>query len=311
MRFNLFGQSGLSMLQGLIVGSVLSGTALIATKLIQDQKKLAKGVESRDQIEQLHRMIYGILQNRQHCLATLASQSPPITIANLNDADRTVSKIVTIATSGASQDAFLVNTGTTWNPSSIYMNGNVTIESMTFSVPKSTDPTGQNVITYPSRLRIQYARLEGSKNSGNMNKRTKDGYGAKRVNKDIQITLQRNTITGAIDGCYAVQLGTSTNSMIADGNNNLNQEFCSNLGNGSSLYVWDSLANKCVLKNNICPDKFVFAGISSTGDAVCYPLNNYLGNLIDTSVSGCNTAAGATVSLTTDASGKVKIVCTP
>ncbi len=302
----IFSQSGVSMIQGLVISSVLAGSALIATRMLIDQKKLQKTVESRDQIEQVHKIIFSILQNREHCLKTLSNAS--ILTASLGGADRAVSQIVSKLDSGATMNVnFQTNPGTSYDATKIYMNGNVSIQSMVFALPKATDPVGQNVITYPSKLRITYSRLEGT----NANMRTKMGFGGKQITKDIPIVLQRNTTTGTIDGCYAVQLGETVNGVTNDGNNNVNQEFCSNLGSGNSLYVWDSTANKCVLKNNVCPDKFVFAGISSTGNAVCYPVNNYLQYMIDTATSSCNTAAGATVKLTTDGTGKVIINCVP
>ena len=295
-------QSGLSLVQGLIVSSLVAGSALISTRLIQDQKLLLKSTESRDQIDQLHRMVYATLQNREHCKATLVSNS--IAVANLNDGARTLTKVVTKTNTGATADVFQINDGSSWDPSKIYMNGNVMIRSMTFLTPQATDPAGQNNITYPSKLRVEYARMEGK----DANKRTKVGYGGKQIKKDIPIILQRNTSTGAIDGCYAVQLGQDNNGMLSEGNNNINQEFCSKLGTNGSLYIWDSAANKCVLKNNVCPPKFVFAGINSNGNANCKPLTDYLGFMVDTSsVASC--PDGASVSLTTDAAGKVKVTC--
>lgn len=292
------------MVQGLVVSGVLAGSALISTQLIKDQKKLSKGVETRDQIEQLHRMVYATFQNREHCMATLAGAG--ITTATLGGADRTINQIFSKTAAASTQEAFRTFNGT---PGTIYMNGNVNIQSMRMIFPKATDPAGQNVITYPSKIRVEYARLEGKTDP---TKRTKDGYGAKRVAKDIPIMLQRNPSTNAIDGCYAVQLGETINGQTLEGNNNLNQEFCSNLGSGGSLYVWDSAANKCVLKNNVCPDKFIFGGIASNGNALCYEFTNYMDSLVDTSVAAsCSTTSGATVSLTTGPDGKVRITCTP
>ena len=306
MGFSLFNQSGLSMVQGLVVGAVMAGSSLVATRLIQDQKKLMKATETRGQIEQLHQMIYTTLQNREHCMQTLANNS--ITSAAVGNAPRTVSAIWSKVNTSVTpaQRVFEVNDGSTMAMDKIYMNGNISIKSMSFVVPQASDPAGQNVITYPSRLRVTYSRME----SKNANLRTKEGYGAKLITKDIAIVLQRNTTSGNIDGCYAVQLGDTTNGVTVEGNNNLNQEFCSNLGKGGSLYIWDSQANKCILKNNVCPDKYVFAGINSTGNAMCYPLNNYLNHMIDTStISNCNTSSGGTVALTTDSLGRVKITC--
>lgn len=290
------------MVQGLIMGSMLAGTALVSTRLIQDQKKLQKTAESRDQIEQLHRLIYATVQNREHCRATLSTAG--ISTVTLGGS-QAVNSIINKTASGSSQAIFEIHDGS-MNLNKIYMNGNVVIQSMRFVAPTASDPNG---LSYPSKLRIEYSRME----STDATKRTRVGFGAKRVKKDIPLILQMSSVTSTtatIDGCYAVQLGDTTNGITNEGNNNLNQEFCSKLGTNGSLYVWDSTANKCVLKNNVCPDKYVFAGIGSTGTAICYPLTDYLSNMVDTT-STVSCPSGAKVSLTTDASGKVKITCTP
>lgn len=302
-------QSGVSLLQGLVVSSVLAGSALIATRLIQDQKKLQKSTESRDQIEQLHRMVVSTLQNREHCRATV---STAMTSAGLStvavDQEFAVTNVVSKTTSGGSTIAFQINDGTTWDPAKIYMNGNVSINSMRMVMPKSTDADpAARTLSYPAKLMVAYSRNEGK----NANLRTKSGFGGKQIKKYIPIVIQWNKTTNAFDSCYAVQLGETINSTTIDGNNNVNQEFCSNLGNGASLYTWDSVSNKCILKNNVCPNKFVFAGISSTGNAVCYPLGKYLPDLVNTTDTAACTSSGGTVRLTTDATGKVKITCTP
>lgn len=305
-------QLGVSLVQGLVVSSVLAGTALVATRLIQDQKKMMKGVETRDQIEQLHRLIYSALQNREHCDGTFLSATsggPNITSATMGQTNAINAIRMKVSQSGTFQAAYQVNTGATMDPSRIYMNGNVTIQSMTLKFPSATDPAPTNVMTYPAKLRIEYSRLEGK----NANLRTKSGFGGKRIMKEIAIIMQIGTPAAGVypvDGCYAVQLGSSNNGQTLEGNNNLNQEFCSNLGDGGSLYTWDSLQNKCVLKNNVCPPKYVFTGIKADGNAECKPMSYFLPYMVNTDgLSTCNTASGATVSLTTDASGKVQITC--
>lgn len=302
MRGTFLTQTGLSMVQGLIVGTMLAGTALVSTRLIQDQKKLQKATESRDQIEQFHRIVYATLQNREHCYATLFALLNPTLTVNVDQAARPMTTIKNITTTGTSVDAFQ----TYGSAGTVYMNGNVTIESMSFVVPLSTDPAGQNNMGYPSRIRIEYSRFDG-KDSTRSDRRTKDGYGAKRIKKDIPIVIQRDA-SNNLTGCYAVQLGETVNGLTNDGNNNLNQEFCSNLGTSGSLYMWDSNTNRCVLKNNVCPAKYIFAGIGSTGTAICYPIGDFLPDMIDTTTTA-NCPSGSTVSLTTDASGRVKIRC--
>ncbi len=319
MRF--LSELGVSMVQGLVVSAVLASSALIATRLIQDQKKLVNATESRDQIEQLHNVIYSTLQNREHCKATAAQWGLTITTGVLG-AEFTPDRILTKTQSGGSADTFMVNTGTAWNDTHTYMNGNVTIQSMRFRLPKATDPAGTNTISYPAKLIIEYARLEGKGNAGDAasltraaNLRTKDGYGAKRIKKEIPIILQRTPVSALYPSgdlnCYAVQLGSSINGLTMEGNNNLNQEFCSNLGTNGSLYVWDSNTNRCVMKNNVCPDKYVFAGVSSTGNAVCNPLESYLEYMVDTTTQYSCPDSTYRINLTTDGSGKIVVNCTP
>ena len=306
MRF-LF-QSGVSIVQGLIVSSVLAGSALVTTRMLQDQKKLQKSVETRDQVEQLHRLVVATLQNREHCSSTISAAGLS---APTLDSERNVDIIYSKTAAASVTPTFEKTDGLVFEPTKIYMNGNVSIRSMKVMLPKSADPDpAARTITYPSKFRIEYRRMQ-TKNSGtNSNLRTKEGFGAKQIVKYVPILLQINKATNLIDGCYAVQLGETMNGTLLDGNNNVNQDFCSNLGNGASLYTWDSTTNKCVLKNNVCPDKFIFGGISSTGNAYCYPLSKYLPDLVNTTdASGC-TNAGGTVALVTDAAGKVKITCT-
>lgn len=307
-------QTGATLLQGLVISSVLAGSALVATRLVQDQKKMMKGVETRDQIEQLHRLVFGVLQNRENCQGTfLHSTGANITTATLGQTNN-ISMIRAKASSagvGTWQTTYEVNPGTVLDLTKTYMNGSVTIQSMQLRFPSASDPARENVMTYPAKLRIEYARLEGT----NMNKRTKTGFGGKRLIKEIGILMQIGTPAAGVyplNACYAVQLGSSNNGQTLEGNNNLNQEFCSNLGSGGSLYVWDSLQNKCVLKNNVCPAKYVFVGIKADGNAECKPMSYFLPYMVNTiGTTACNTTSGATVSLTTDVSGKVQMSCIP
>lgn len=311
MRF--LSDSGVSMVQGLVVSAVLASSALIATRLIQDQKKLVKATESRDQIEQLHNVIYSTLQNREHCKATIASMGLTYAGATLGAATITVNSLYTKTTSGGSVATFNVHDGSTWSETNTYMNGAVTIPSMRFRFPQAGDPAGTNTISYPAKLIIEYARLEGKGAQGAI-LRTGDGYGAKRIKKEIPIILQRTPPSASLPAgdlnCYAVQLGSSINGMTMEGNNNLNQEFCSNLGTNGSMYVWDSNTNRCVMKNNVCPDKYVFAGVSSTGNAVCNPLESYLQYMVDTTTQYNCPDSTYRINLTTDGAGRIVVNCT-
>lgn len=302
----ILNQTGATILQGLLLSTVVAGSALIATKVFEDQKKTLKGVETRDQIEQLHRIVYSVLQNRENCFATYWANMPgndmTFTVGTTSPSTTPFTTILSKTGASSTQTAFQVHGGSINNT---YMNGNVLIESMTMIRPYTSDPDpAKRLKTYPSTLQIDYSRLQGS----DPTKRTKSGYGAKRIRKNIPILFQFDQ-AGNVSSCYAVQTANNTQG-IADGNNNLNQEFCSSLGENGSMYVWDSQANKCVLKNNICPPKFVFAGILSTGETDCRPLTDYLPYLVNTDgASNCNTAAGATVQLTVGGDGKVALQC--
>ena len=66
-------QSGISMVQGMVISAVLSGSALIATRMMTTQKMAIKSAESKDHIIQLHKLVFAALQNREHCLRTLST----------------------------------------------------------------------------------------------------------------------------------------------------------------------------------------------------------------------------------------------
>jgi hypothetical protein len=296
MRF-LLNERGATILQGLALATVVGFSALVSTRLLQDQKLLQKGAETRDHLEQMHNQIYTMLQNREHCYGTMVQETDAETTGIALDQTRELTNI------------WAVNNGvgnTPYTVGSNYLEDNITIERIQLITPSATAPTGERLITYPSKLRITYGRLEGN----DPNKRTKFGYGGKRITKEIGIMFQLNALSGGaypVTGCYAVQLSNST---ITDGNNNLNQDFCSNLGQNGSLFQWDSTKNKCVLKNNVCPSKTIFAGILSNGNPDCRPLSSYLGYMIDTTGTEPCSGTDANVRLIQDGvTGKIKIDC--
>jgi hypothetical protein len=288
-------QYGFSMVQGMVISSFLAGSALIATRMISTQKMAVKSAETKDHILQLHKMVYADLQNREHCYMTLY---PVIGSALTTNNNYTLNSImVKTDNSVTGLQRFTVNDGLSYDPTKIYMNGNVTIKSMTL---KTTANLGD-----PQPLVINYRRLEGNKSKS----RTKVGFGGSSISKTINIRLQRETPTSTdIKGCYAIE--TSADADSGTGNEDLNQEFCDNLGaNGESIYTWDPVRNICVMKQNVCPDKYVFEGIDSTGQKICRSINEYLPYLIQSGSSPC-TSSKTSVKLVLDpVTNKVSMEC--
>jgi hypothetical protein len=63
-------QTGFSIIQGMMLAAAVAGMAYVGTKLTTDQKLAQKGAESKGRVEQLHSMIYSIMQNKVHCTET-------------------------------------------------------------------------------------------------------------------------------------------------------------------------------------------------------------------------------------------------
>jgi hypothetical protein len=176
------------------------------------------------------------------------------------------------------------------------MSGNVRINSMKLN---TTANLGD-----PQPLVINYARLEGNKNKS----RSKVGYGGSSISKTIMIRLQRDTAASTtITGCYAVEM--SSDSDTGSGNEDLNKEFCDNLGTGTDkLYKWDSTRNACVM-NGVCDDGQVFEGIDSTGQKICRSINDYLPYLIQPSSSPCSGTKTSVKLVLDPVTNKVSIEC--
>jgi hypothetical protein len=250
-----------------------------------------KSGETKDQVEQLHKMIFASLQNREHCLRTLGSIVVGLTPGTAQNYD--VSEIKTLQS--AAGERIAVNTGASYNADTTYMNGNVRIDSMNL---RTTTNLGD-----PQPFVINYRRLEKGANT-----RTKVGFGGSSLSKTLWIRLQRATAAStAITGCYAVEIAADADS--GSGNQDLNKDFCERLGTGGSLYTWDATRNSCVLKNNVCPAKFVFEGISSNGSAICRSINEYLPYLAQPGTNPC-TATKTQVQIVRDpVTNKVSIEC--
>ena len=293
MRISLF-QSGFSMVQGMIISAVLAGSALVATRMFTTQKMAQRASEYKDQIAELHKMIFGTLQNREHCLRTFVTPLANVLVNN----SYPVTNVQ--ADSGTGQTQFSVNPSSTSGP--MYMNGNVRINSMTLN---TTANLGD-----PQPLVINYMRLEGKDMGGGLS--SNRGFGGKSISKTIYVRLQRaNAGSTTINGCYAIEVNSDSDTN--QGNSDLNKDFCEGLGTGAgeaeSLYTWDETRNTCVLKNNICADKFVFEGIDSTGLAICRPFQDYIPYFLETGAQPCPPDKAFVTIVRNTTTGKVSIQC--
>ena len=259
---NLFNNEfGFSLVQGMIIASVVAGSGLVATRLITDQKLAQKGAETRDQIEDLHSAAYAAVQNRDNCAATF--NTPALQADLLSTTSGAGLQLPSIKTSSGDTVLQLHNN----NIANTYMNGNVLVKDMRTIY----DPT-----LGTATLDISYERLD----SGNVNKKTKSGYGAKEIKKSITLRVQRNPFnaTKTFTSCYGVNSGKKGDENLdPTKNNDTNRELCLQMNNnvasdgattGLSVFVWDELTSTCI-PNAKCPDHMVYTGIESTGKVLC------------------------------------------
>jgi hypothetical protein len=280
-------QSGFSIIQGMVLAGIVAGMAYMGTKLTTDQKMAQKGVESKSRVEQLHSMIYSIMQNKNHCTETFLDNA-------VVPAPNTSAALPKILTKGAPQPVFVNRSWYHATRDTLYMNNSVAINSM--SVDFKSD------FTQHADLRIEYGKLEDT----NTRARSGKGFGGKQIAKVIKLKIQTNPADGTFESCYAVDEGIT-------GNQNMVKEFCEGLGttNTVNLFEWSDTYQKCILKDLQCPTGKVFAGYDSNGLRRCFLIKDWMnvGSLIDTSsVSACNAAASSAVSFVI-VGGKVKVQC--
>lgn len=327
-------QLGFSLVQGMIVAGIVAGSGLVATRLITDQKMAQKGAETRDQVDQLHSMVYAVLQNKDHCLATVkgaysggVDNSSIVTAPNpptLPRETRQIPRIVTVGQTNTTatgtsivtsqtQTVVEVNDGTAaYNAANprVYMNGNVTVKKMEMTYPGTN---GDGFADFA----IEYERL-----NKNENVRTKSGYGAKNIRKVIAIRMQRRpdkdavAYNNAFEGCY----GVTENKADDAGNKDLAKTMCNELNAtgdpnaGSSLFEWNESLSTCVPKEHICKgDGMVNTGINSNGIVECRRLEEWtdMNNFIDqgaVSAQPCVAGRTARISINT-VTNKVHIEC--
>lgn len=266
---NLFNnQLGFSLIQGMVIASVVAGSGLVATRLIIDQKLAQKGAETRDQIEDLHSIAYSALQNRDNCQATFVGTGTHAAITNATGV--TTFDLPEIRSRSGTVPILKVHNGTLNNDSAggnnnTYMNGNVLVKSMKVTYTPTTGKADLNIV---------YERL----NTTDKEKRTKSGYGAKEIKKTMALRIQKNPFDDApkpFESCYGVTSSKTSENSLEQGND-INKDLCLQMngnissvsGTGISMFVWDEVTSTC-LPNAKCPDHMVYTGIESDGKVLC------------------------------------------
>jgi hypothetical protein len=249
----LMNQLGFSLVQGMIIAGVVAASSLVATRLLTDQKLAQKGAETRDQIDDLHNIIYSVLQSRLDCRETMVVNG----LQGLLGASTTAHPLNSIS----STDAVL------YVANGIYMNNNVRIASILLNAPSVADGT--------RRLDITYARL----NAGAAD-RTKSGYGAKDIRKSITLRIQKEPATGAFSACYAITddkanaMNATTSSELG---NDLSRDMCfeMNGGGGQTVFTWDE-ANSICRPSAACPANQIYTGFDSVGAVKCRDIRAWM-----------------------------------
>jgi hypothetical protein len=296
-------ESGFSMVQGMMLAAAVAGSSLVATRLLTDQKLAQKSAETRDQVEQLHKLVYSTLQDKDACTRTLFTGTPgilgqsPGNLALIPNPQRVNSKV----------GATVVEQFSLSNQR--YMNNNVILDKMVLTYPGSATAT----------LKVFYQRLT---NDLAGTKKLKEGYGAKDIAKTINLKIQRDPLykSGGIQtfpytSCYAVTADSDGTANGEDGNDNLNETMCAQLNSGESgatgsFFEWDPTTATCKPKENVCKNVGeVNTGINSNGQVECRRITEWMdtSKMIDqSSAMGC--AAGQYVKVNTSG-GKIKIEC--
>ncbi|MBA2404254.1 MAG: hypothetical protein H0V66_05745 [Bdellovibrionales bacterium] len=282
-------QGGFSLIQAMVLAGAVAGMAYVGTKMTTDQIMAQKGVESKGRLEQLHSMIYSILQDKNHCTETFTQNS-------ISPAPSATQNLTAVWTKGAKVFEVNVNAGTTtYNPDLVYMNKTVTINDMDIVFPAGFDQH--------ANLEIVYGKLDNA----DQGSKTGRGYGGKAIKKTIQIKVQRRPSDNSFESCYAVDIGE---------NENMVKDFCEGLGadndpSTDNLFEWSDEYQRCILKDIKCPSGKIFAGFDSNGLRQCYLIQEWMdfSELIDTtSLSTCNAAVSTSVGFVLDG-GKAKVQC--
>jgi hypothetical protein len=244
---SLMREQGFSLIQVLLLSSALAASALVAVQTFKQQKDILRATDTKDNVEHVHKIIYAILQNRNHCLETI-THSPGSKIISPG-ASRPLSTINMV---DASAPAFEVGA------THLYLNNTVSIQSMELILP----PNLKELAT----LNINYLR-QGNHQS----------MGALSVTKKIMLSLQRKS-ANEVQSCSSVTVDDGAVSSEL-GNEFLNKEICEDF----DTMIWDENLRVCALKDNLCPPASIFVGLDANGDKVCKELITFLPFLIDPS----------------------------
>lgn len=231
-----------------MLSAALSASALVAIQSFKQQKDDIKEADVRDNVEQVHNMVYAILQNRNHCLRTINDSKP----SGLTIVPNEVRDIPFISMADSPNPAFVVGA------TNRYLTGTVSINRLQLVLPADL----KNLAT----LNIVYGR--------HGNKRTGD---SDVVNRSIRLSLTRSA-PNMLSSCTSVTVDDGL-AMGEDGNENLSKEICENF----QMMTWDPDLRKCKLKENLCPTRTIFAGLDTDGNKICRPFMEYLPYLVETS----------------------------
>lgn len=321
MKFLLMTEKGFSIVQGMILSGVLAGSALVATKMLSEQKKVQKSAETRDQIEDLHRVVYSALQNRKNCERTVFNAGVS---AATNIITSATVPIDTIMSDNATNPIVVKKFTAAHDTTQLYMNGNVIVKDIFIS--------GYDSATGTSTLSIIYERMAGANGANAEFKRTKDGFGAKDVRKNVTLRIQRDPFAAGkpFESCYATTGDSPTGT--EDGNRNLARELClemngssrttdtsgagnvamngANVATGQRLWVWDDATATC-LPNAKCPDNQVYTGVDSTGDVKCRSIKDWgdFGNMLAPTQGTCGAGKRARLKIISENPVQVAIEC--
>jgi hypothetical protein len=312
---NLFkSQSGFSLVQGMILSAILAGSALVTTKMMSEQKRVLKSAETRDQIEELHKIIYSNLQDRKNCERTIFQQNQQTQV--ISGSSVTLSSIY-------DQNNAVLYEVFSGSSSQVYQNGNVIIKGIALTSYSST--------TGLANLEIGYERMAGVSGANGTNKRTKEGFGAKDIKKTILLRVQRDPLVAGkpFVSCYAA-VGANADGSSETGNVNLSKDLCLEMNNGIRLnasgvavdqngnpttdkpmWIWDESTSTCI-PNAKCPADQVYTGIDSAGRVKCRTLSDW-GNFSDMFLptsGACVTGQTARIQIVSENPVQVRIECT-
>lgn len=243
-------QAGVSIVQALIMTAVLASLAVTGTMIITDQKKSIKTIDSKNSVEEVHRMIYSILQNEAHCLNTLYQNG---FTGTLYPDSNMVLDTIRVA---VSNDIVFES-----SPTVRYDENKVRIDSMVLRFPADFSEAGELSIRYGIK------KTPGPDSPETI------------IPKKIAITFKRNSPT-SLTGCSSVVLDSAT---PAGGNETVLKEACEDF----KIMTWDDNLKTCNLKDTICPPDKIFAGVDETGEEICKSVQDYLPYLISTDTNTC------------------------